>query len=479
MEIVVLLGIKLKSSPTDKQKKILNQWMGAAKCIWNAKCQEDRYFTIFARKYYPINTYPPVDQTYSQFKDKELSPWLYEVPSQILRNSATNWYNTYRDFIKGKCGKPKIKHNKNHGSMHLTREFFKFVKCDDGVTRLYIGTSKKFNVGYLTLKLHRKFKIPNSIYIKRSYNEYHVAFCYDDGQDIAASYHQDNLKYLNNAKQDFLDKYTIGIDRGIARPVQCSDNKYFELTAEQKRSKNNKLIKIKRYQRRMARQQKNSKRQLKIKYKISKAHKKIKNMRNDFCHKTSHKITSNTNNKIIILEDLNTKSMSKRSKPKQDKNGKWLKNNAAAKSGLNKSILDQGWNLLEQFILYKCLKFGKAFFKVSAKFTSQECANCGYTHPSNRTSQSKFECMSCGNKDNADLNAAEVIKQRAIKLILYSGTELSNKLVLLDPGRGAKCKTLAAHNAVSADGNEASKKKKIHTSYLDAIDSRKLAALAV
>lgn len=479
MEIFVLLGIKLKASPTDKQKNILNQWMGAAKCIWNAKCQEDRYFSIFARKYCPINTYAPVDQTYSQFKNKELSPWLYEVPSQILRNSAVNWYNTYRNFIKGKNGKPKIKHNKNNGSVHLTRELFKFVKCQDNVTRLYIGTGKKFSIGYLSIKLHKKFKLPNSIYIKRNYNKYYVSFCYEDGNKTTDSYHKDNLNYLSKSTENYLKQHTIGIDRGIARPVQCSDNKYFDLNNNQKQRKANKLIKIKRYQRRMARQQKNSKRQNKIKYKIYKSHNKIKNIRNDFCHKVSHAIVSNSQNKIIILEDLNTKNMSKRAKPKQSKSGKWLKNNAKAKSGLNKSILEQGWNILEQFILYKSIKFGKACFKVSAKFTSQECANCGHTHPSNRINQSDFKCANCGNTNNADLNAAEVIKKRAIKLILHSGTELSNRLVLLDIGRGAKCKTIIAKNAIIAASNEASKKKKVYTSDSVVDDSQKLTALAV
>ena len=45
-----------------------------------------------------------------------------------------------------------------------------------------------------------------------------------------------------------------------------------------------------------------------------------------------------------------------------------------------------------------------------------------------------FLCERCGHSDNADRNAALVIKKRAINLILDSGTELSDKGVLT-PGR--------------------------------------------
>ena len=59
--------------------------------------------------------------------------------------------------------------------------------------------------------------------------------------------------------------------------------------------------------------------------------------------------------------------------------------------------------------------------------------NCGHIHPDNRKTQSNFVCVSCGHTDNADKNAAIVIKKRAINLILNSGTELSSSGVLRSP----------------------------------------------
>ena len=153
----MLMGLIMLAHPTNKQKKTLSQWMGCSNFIWGAKCDEDRYLTGFAKRYLPIGVFPKVDQTFAQYKDPILSPWLSDCPSQILRNSAANWYKTYQNFLKGICGKPRRKRKFSGGSILLTRELFRFEKCCDGVTRLFVG-SKRNNIGYLSIKKHKSFK---------------------------------------------------------------------------------------------------------------------------------------------------------------------------------------------------------------------------------------------------------------------------------------------------------------------------------
>ncbi len=105
----MLMGIRLQAHPTSQQKLVLSQWMGCARFIWNAKCDEDRYPGSYAHRYMPCGTYAPIGQKFSQYKDGQLSPWLSQCPSQIPRNSVVNWYQTYQKFLKGECGKPKRK----------------------------------------------------------------------------------------------------------------------------------------------------------------------------------------------------------------------------------------------------------------------------------------------------------------------------------------------------------------------------------
>jgi putative transposase len=66
--------------------------------------------------------------------------------------------------------------------------------------------------------------------------------------------------------------------------------------------------------------------------------------------------------------------------------------NVSANSGLNKSILDQGW-----------------FEQVDARHTSQRCSCCGHTEKGNRKSQIEFVCLSCSIEQHADVIAAKNI----------------------------------------------------------------------
>lgn len=455
----MLTGIRLQAHPTGTQKCILSQWMGCSRFIWNAKCDEDKYLRKFAQKFLPIGTYPELNQSYARYKDEELSPWLSDCPSQVLRNTASNWYSTYKKFLKGSCGRPKKK-RKGQGaeSIHLTRELFSFEKCPDGVIRLFIG-NKKNNIGYLSIKNHADYDEPKSIRVLKEHGEYFVSFSYDDGVSEADLLtQQDHFNEAVHWSREKLESSTVGIDRGVAIPVQAGEES-FDFSPEQKIKKKKKERYIRRCQRRLAQQKKGSKRRNKRKRIISKAHKKIANIRKDFAHKTSRKIVDNEKTKVIILEDLRTKNMTKRAKPKKDEGSKgYQRNNRKAKSGLNSAILDKSWHQIENYIYYKSYRAGKAVFKVPAHHTSQECSDCSYTHPDNRKNQSSFCCENCGHTDNADKNAAEVIKKRAINLILHSGTELSKRGVLLDIGRGATHKSQGAI-ANCARSNEASKKK--------------------
>jgi putative transposase len=456
----MLTGIRLAAQPTSAQKLILSQWMGCARFVWNAKCQEDRYLSSYARKYLPVGTYAPIDQKYSQYKNPELSSWLSQCPSQILRNSASNWFSTYQDFLKGLCGKPKVKKKDDGGSIHLTSELFRFETSAQGVTTLFIG-AKKNNIGTLMIKNHRKYAPPKSLYIRKKNGSYWVSFCYDDGFSEEGLLSQnDNLEYLKKMDLAELHAGTVGIDRGVKRPVQAGRD-VFDFTLGQKARKTISERYIKRQQKKLARQQKSSKRRASTKYRIAKSYVKIANIRKDFCHKTSRSIVSNPQHKVLILEDLRTKNMTVAPKAKQDeKTGHFLPNKAKAKAGLNKAILDKGWHQFEELLKYKAYRAGKAWFKVASHYTSQECADCSHTHPNNRKSQALFSCQVCGHTANADYNAAEVIKKRAINLILDSGTELSKRGVLLDSGRGAKVRR-EKRNATSAMAKKRQKRQEL------------------
>lgn len=456
----LLTGIKLRANPTSNQKLVLSQWMGCARSIWNAKVDEERYYRTFARKYYPIGTYAPLDQKTSQFKSKELSPWLYQCPSQILRNSAVNWYQTYQKFMKGACGRPKRKPKTDKGSIYLTREVFHFDRCEDGNLRLFIGT-KTNNIGYLSFKAHRKFEIPNSLYVRKERGQYTVSFCYENGKnEVELSSNAEHLAFLQGSTKEYLEESVIGVDRGVAIPAHAG-SMTFDFCDNQKKKMTKVDRYIKRLQRKLARQTKGSNRRNKTKHRIATHHAKKANIRNDFAHKTSRSLVD-SQAKVIVFEALSTSRMTRKPKAKQNEQGRYVSNKAKQKAGLNKSILNVGWHIIETYTKYKAYQAGKAVFKIPAPYTSQECAQCDHTHPDNRKSQELFVCGNCGNTDNADNNASLVIKKRAINLILNTGTVLSDDGVLRnqsDSGRGGNRKTSRAKSSTSGVQRSVKKEK--------------------
>jgi putative transposase len=86
-----------------------------------------------------------------------------------------------------------------------------------------------------------------------------------------------------------------------------------------------------------------------------------------------------------------------------------VKANVAAKTGLNKSIIDQGWYEFQRQLTYKQQWSGGKVVLGNPINTSRKCSRCNHVAAENRQSQTLFQCQSCDYEDNADLNAAKNI----------------------------------------------------------------------
>ena len=62
---------------------------------------------------------------------------------------------------------------------------------------------------------------------------------------------------------------------------------------------------------------------------------------------------------------------------------------------------------LQQKIESKAAEQGIQFVKVKPDYTSQRCSRCGCINAKNRSTQSKYLCVDCGSKENADYNASQ------------------------------------------------------------------------
>ena len=80
--------------------------------------------------------------------------------------------------------------------------------------------------------------------------------------------------------------------------------------------------------------------------------------------------------------------------------------NVKAKSGLNRSILQQSWGKFFEMLEYKLKRNGGKLIKVNPKYSSQTCPECGYISKENRKTQARFKCIKCEYCGKADYVAS-------------------------------------------------------------------------
>jgi putative transposase len=458
-------GVKFIAHPTPEQRQQLSRYFGASRVVWNAKCDENEYFRRFKRTSPAlVGESLPVDQCYAHFKS-DLTPWLDEVPSQILRNTASRWYTSYQRFWDGTAGRPRRKKKGNHDSILLTNEIFELRTIEHPKTgrmihQVFVGAKTK-NAGWLEFEPHREYEAPNSVTVSRTNGKYYVSFAYDGGPQATEEELIEQYSQLDAAS---LSEQTVGIDRGVVIPVCTSKPERFDFTPQEKRSLARADRRRKRAQRKLSRQVNGSNRRRRTKHRIGHQSAKAKAIRHDRAHKISRALAKSEAT-VVAVEDLKIKQMTKRPKPVIDPERSipdqpvYQPNQATAKAGLNRKRLASAWGLVVTLLSYKALRLGKLVVNVSAYESSQECLACGHTTPANRVTQSKFVCQNpnCGHMAHADENAAGIIRKRGVQEVyrLAEAQRASGWRVTSGTGErspGTKSRRKKARGAVRQSG---------------------------
>lgn len=192
----------------------------------------------------------------------------------------------------------------------------------------------------------------------------------------------------------------IGLDLGVARFATTSDGQVIAnprfLT-----SMTDELVAT---QQAVARRQPGSGNRRKAKRKLAKVHRKIANRRRDFHHKTARRLIDGSD--VIAVEDLAITNMTHSAAGTAAGPGR----NVAAKTGLNRSILEAGWGQFISILVAKAEGAGRRMVKVNPRDTSRTCHRCAA--PCTRPRQDTVVCLTHGAMD-ADWNAACNILSRA------------------------------------------------------------------
>ena len=310
---------------------------------------------------------------------KSNKPEYKGIHSQVLQNVLKKLDLAFQGFFrriknKEKAGFPRYKGKNRLRSLCYTQSGFGFTNQ---------GKLKLSKIGHIKLKKHRECVGK-------------LKTCTIEHTPSGKWYCCITVEVPDNASvQEIKTNKAVGIDLGINTFAYLSDGKSIETTKHLKQ-KRQQLLKT---QRELSRKKKGSKNRIKARIKLARVHEKVAHSRNNFQHQQSRKLLGQYD--VIVHEKLQIRNMSRSSKGTLEKPGKQVKQ----KSGLNRSILDMGWNQFIQMLSYKAEEAGKVVVGVDPKYTSQCCSSCGGLVKKD-LSQRVHECMDCGLQMNRDWNAS-------------------------------------------------------------------------
>ncbi|MHC9544605.1 MAG: RNA-guided endonuclease InsQ/TnpB family protein [Vulcanimicrobiota bacterium] len=319
---------------------------------------------------------------------KEAFPEFKKVSAMTLIHVTDRLKKAFQAFFlriqNGETpGYPRFKSKNRYDSFTLSDSCWRL----DG-TYLHVK-----NIGTFKLKLHRKIQgTIKQITIKKDVRDkWYVSFSCE------------NVKPRKYSVPPATD---IGIDMGINVFLYDSDGKKIE-NPRFLRQIEDKLAKLQREWDKIKHHPK-SKSKDKIRLHISKLHEKVSQQRKDFLHKITKKYVRKYGS--IYHEDLNIGGMKRRPKKKQDEEGRYLRNGASRKAGLNKSISDVAWGTFFELLKYKAEEAGRTVIKVDPRYTSQKCSRCGELVPKTLAVR-EHACPICGLTIDRDYNASLNIKK--------------------------------------------------------------------
>ena len=367
---------KFRLYPTNDQRGFINRTLGCKRFVYN-------YYLNYLKDNNGINRF---DLHKDLPKLKEENEFLKEVDSTVLCSAVDDLCKAFNDYYAKRKGYPKFKSKFSKQSYRTScvrsrykEKEYSNIEVDLLTRNIKLPKLGKVNIRGFRNKERIEGKILNATISRETTNKYYVSVLVEE--DI------------------LIEKVTpttiVGIDLGIKDLVVTSDGiKYGNLKVLIKFEK-----RLKRLQRKLSRQEKESKNYLKTKEKIARLYAKIKNYRKYYLNDIANEIVNEHD--IIVTESLLVKDMFK------DK-----------KKAFNKSLSDACVSTFLSLMEWKCKIKGKIYYKINTYYpSSQICSHCGYKNSKLKDlSIREYDCPKCGSHNDRDINASLNILLEGLKL---------------------------------------------------------------
>lgn len=396
---------RIRLNPTAAQVEAFMRIAGCCRLVYNLGLEQRRDFWRQYRKSEGRNLH-----WMSQKKDlpdlKDTAPFLADAPAHCLQMALQDLQRAYDGFFAGRSGYPRPRRK-------YVDDSFRFpdpaqIRIDPKAGLLILpkfGRTEKDN-GAIAAIFHRPIRGRiRSVTISRDGKHWYAA-----------------IQLARQAKApepaSVKAENVLAIDRGVVVPFMGSDGiARGHAIADAPKSGAGK--RRKRLEQALARAQKGSRRRAKLRLKIATHRAREARRRRDMIEKVTSGIAKNHD--AVVIEKLQVQSMTASARGTLEDPGR----NVAAKSGLNRSILDKGWGMFRTRLGQKLAARGGILIEVSAAHTSQTCACCGHVAKESRVSRDLFLCQACGYEAQADFNAACNIRDRGLACLGLSPSGVS------------------------------------------------------
>ncbi|MBD1893038.1 RNA-guided endonuclease TnpB family protein [Coleofasciculus sp. FACHB-SPT9] len=385
-------AVQVRLYPTKEQEILLAQTFGCSRWWWNYalnKSIETYKETGKGLGRAALNAFLPT------LKKAEDTAWLAECYSQVLQATTLNLTTAYKNFFEKRAGFPKFK--SKHGKQSV--QYPQNVKIVDGNIKL------PGNIGIVKAKIHRQIegRIKTVTVSKTPSGKYFASI----------------LTEVAGEKPPTAEGKIYGVDLGLKHFAIVTDgekvSKYDNPKHLAKHEKN-----LKRKQQKLARKQKGSNSRHKYRKVVAKVYERITNSQQDFLHKLSHKLVSDS--QAVIVEDLHVKGMVRNHK-------------------LAKAISDVGWGTFTNFLAYKLERKGGKLIEIDRWFPSSKlCSNCFNQIGEMSLEVREWTCPHCNTHHDRDGNAAINIRAEGIRMLKAEGSAVSAVGGEIRPRLGRKSK---------------------------------------
>jgi putative transposase len=371
-----MIAYKFRLYPSKQQAQALSAALDSCRFTYNQLLEK-------------LNKSKKISQSKIQHSIVELKkeyPFLKTVHSKAIQYECYRLFSNLRSLAQLKRNGQKVGKLRFKG-----RNWFKTINYNQSGFKIE-QTGKRFGklslskIGCVNIRCHRitngKIK---QVTIKKSANKWH-AILITDG--------------VNQRK---CGAGNVGLDLGIINFVADSNGNKTKSPLFLKKS----LTKIKVAHKNLSRKKRGSHNRNKAKQRLNLLYEKVDDQRNDFLQKLSTKIVSE--NKLICIEKLDVKKMSK-------KNKKWNKRN----------MLDCSWATFASMLKRKAESAGAKVIEVNPKNTTKTCSSCGSLQ-SIPITQRTYHC-GCGLELDRDTNAAKNILALGQSLAEASPLQARNDL---------------------------------------------------